>query len=73
MRHPLLYHLCAAIEPRVFAIGDDDGLARVCQDGAVLPPGRAAQVPAEYADRVWEASDCCPGDCLRVQDGADAR
>lgn len=56
--------LCAAIEPRVFAIGDD-GLARVLQADA--------DVPAEYADRVWEASDCCPGDCIRIKDAADAR
>jgi ferredoxin len=56
--------LCAAIEPRVFAIGDD-GLALVLQ-----PNG---DVPAEYADRVWEASDCCPGDCIRIHDATDAR
>ena len=56
--------LCAAIEPRVFDIGAD-GLAVVrLGDG---------EVPAEYADTVWEASDCCPGDCIRVQDAADAR
>lgn len=64
--------LCAAIEPRVFDIGED-GLARVRQDGQTLAPGRAAAVPAEYADTVWEASDCCPGDCIRVHDGTDAR
>jgi ferredoxin len=56
--------LCAAIEPRVFAIGAD-GLALVLHANG--------EVPAEYADRVWEASDCCPGDCIRVDDGTDTR
>ena len=42
--------LCQAIEPRVFALGDN-GLAGVLHDGQVLPlgPGDAATVPADLA------------------------
>jgi ferredoxin len=60
--------LCELIEQRVFVLGED-GIARVRQDGAVLPPGRAnpADVPDSYADRVREASQACPGNCIRFQ------
>ena len=60
--------LCELIEPRVFVLGDD-GLARVQHDGDVLPPGpdNAALVPADCADRVREASQSCPGECIRVE------
>ena len=60
--------LCELIEPRVFLLGDD-GLARVQHDGDVLPPGpdSAARVPADCADRVREASQSCPGECIRVE------
>jgi ferredoxin len=53
----------------VFARSEDDGLARVRQDGRVLPPGpdNPAEVPDGYADRVREASRACPGDCIRFQ------
>lgn len=61
--------LCELIERRVFVVGEDDGLARVQQDGRVLPPGpgNPAQVPDSYADRVGEASRACPGGCIRFQ------
>ena len=60
--------LCELIEPRVFVLGGD-GLARVQHDGDVLPPGpdNAAPVPSDCADRVREASQSCPGGCLRVE------
>jgi ferredoxin len=60
--------LCAAIEPRVFAL-DDKGLAGVLRDGQVLPlgPDDAAPVPAEYEAEVRDASDSCPGDCIRLE------
>jgi ferredoxin len=48
--------LCEMIEPRVFAIGDD-GLARV----------RAAEVPPECEDEVRDASESCPGGCIRLE------
>jgi ferredoxin len=59
--------LCAAIQPRVFAIGDD-GLARVRQGDQVLPPGpdHLAVVPAEYEADARDASDCCPGGCIQL-------
>jgi ferredoxin len=59
--------LCEAIEPRVFATGDD-GLARVRQEDRVLPPGpdNAAEVPADCQDAVLDASQSCPGGCIRV-------
>lgn len=62
--------LCELIEQRVFVLGED-GLARVQQDGRVLPPGAGnpAEVPDSYADRVREASRSCPGDCIRFQIG----
>ena len=61
--------LCELIEPRVFVLGDD-GLACVQDDGRVLPPGpdNAARVPADCADRVREASQSCPGGCIRVEE-----
>ncbi len=61
--------LCQAIQPRVFAIGDD-GLARVRQDDQVLPPGpdHAAAVPGEYEADVRDASDSCPGGCIQLAD-----
>jgi len=48
----------------------DDGLARVQDGGRVLPPGpdNAARVPADCADRVREASQSCPGECIRVEE-----
>ena len=60
--------LCELIEDRVFALGED-GLARVRQDGRVLPPGpgNQAEVPDSYADRVDEASRACPGGCIRFR------
>lgn len=60
--------LCQAIEPRVFGIGDD-GLARVRQGGQLLPPGpdNQAPVPAECEANVRDASDSCPGDCIRLE------
>lgn len=60
--------LCQAIEPRVFAIGDDDGLARVRQGDEVLPPGpdNAAAVPVECEDNVEDAVDSCPGGCIQL-------
>jgi ferredoxin len=59
--------LCQAIQPRVFAIGDD-GLARVRQGDQVLPPGpdHPATVPAECEADVRDASDSCPGGCIQL-------
>lgn len=59
--------LCALIEQRVFAQSEEDGLVRVRADGRVLRPGPAspAEIPDHYADRVREASQACPGDCIR--------
>lgn len=61
--------LCQAIEPRVFAIGDD-GLARVRQGDQVLPPGpdNTAAVPAQCAANVQDAVDSCPGGCIQLRD-----
>lgn len=47
--------LCEVIEPRVFLIAGD-GLASV----------RAEDVPAECEATVTEASQSCPGGCIRV-------
>jgi ferredoxin len=60
--------LCQAIEPRVFALGDN-GLAGVLQDGQILPlgPDKAATVPAEYETDVRDASESCPGECIRLE------
>ncbi|HEY1823233.1 MAG TPA: ferredoxin [Trebonia sp.] len=60
--------LCQAIEPRVFALGDN-GLAGVLRDGQILAlgPDDAATVPAEYEAEVRDASDSCPGDCIRLE------
>jgi ferredoxin len=62
--------LCQAIEPQVFAIGDDDGLARVREGDQVLPPGpdHAAVVPPECESNVQDAMDSCPGGCIQQQD-----
>jgi ferredoxin len=60
--------LCQAIEPRVFAIGDEDGLARVRQGDEVLAPGpdNAAAVPVECEANVEDAVDSCPGGCIQL-------
>ena len=60
--------LCQAIQPRVFAIGDD-GLARVRQGDLVMPPGpdSAAAVPAGCEADVQDASDSCPGGCIQLE------
>jgi ferredoxin len=60
--------LCEMIEQQVFALGED-GLARVQQDGRVLPPGpgNPAEVSDGYAVRVREASRACPGNCIRFE------
>ena len=60
--------LCQAIEPRVFAIGDEDGLARVRQCDEVLAPGpdNAAAVPVECEANVEDAVDSCPGGCIQL-------
>ena len=61
--------LCELIENRVFVLAEEDGLSRVQQNGRVLPPGpgNAAEVPDSCADRVREASQACPGNCIRFQ------
>jgi ferredoxin len=61
--------LCQAIQPQVFAIGDD-GLARIRQGDELLPPGQenAAAVPAEYEADVQDASDACPGGCIQLEE-----
>jgi ferredoxin len=63
--------LCEMIEQQVFAVGED-GLARVRQDGRVLPPGpgNPAEVSDGYAARVREASRACPGNCIRFETAA---
>lgn len=60
--------LCEVIEPRVFAIGDD-GLARVRRGDEILPPGpdNAVDVPPGCEDEVRDASESCPGGCIRVE------
>ena len=60
--------LCQAIQPRVFAIGDD-GLARVREGDQVLPPGadHAAVVPAECESDVQDATASCPGGCIQLE------
>ena len=62
--------LCQAIEPQVFAIGDDDGLARVRQGDRVLPPGpdNRATVPAECEANVQDAVDSCPAGCIQAEE-----
>lgn len=64
--------LCAAIEPRVFTLGAD-GLARVLADGRALPPGpgNQAAVPAGCAANVRDASESCPGECIRVEEARE--
>lgn len=66
--------LCEAIEPAVFALGDD-GLARVRQGRRILPPGPdgVARVPVECEDRVVEADQGCPGGCIRIEPQNQAR
>ena len=61
--------LCQAIEPRVFAIGDEDGLARVMQGDQVLPPGpdSAAAVAVGCEANVEDAVDSCPGGCIQLE------
>ncbi len=61
--------LCEAIEPLVFALGDDDGLARVREGDQILPPGadHAATVPPECESNVQDASDSCPGGCIQLE------
>ena len=63
--------LCQAIQPQVFAIGDD-GLARIRQGDGLLPPGpeNAAAVPAGYEADVQDASDSCPGGCIQLEEEA---
>lgn len=60
--------LCELIEPRVFAIGDD-GLARVRRGDEILPPGpdNAVEVPRGCEDEVRDASESCPGGCIRLE------
>jgi ferredoxin len=83
--NPAVYDAVAAARPgetarayplmllglRVFALGED-GLARVQQDGRVLPPGpgHPAEVSDGYAARVREASRACPGDCIQFETAA---
>lgn len=59
--------LCELIEPRVFVIGAD-GLARVRHGDEILPPGPggSAEVPAGSEEEVRDASESCPGGCIRV-------
>lgn len=59
--------LCELIEPRVFTVADD-GLARVKRGEEVLPPGEdnAVEVPAGCEDEVRDASESCPGGCIRL-------
>jgi len=60
--------LCELIEPRVFAIGDD-GLARVRRGDEILPPGpdSTVAVPPGCEDEVRDASESCPGGCIRLE------
>jgi ferredoxin len=60
--------LCELIEPRVFAIGDD-GLARVRRGDEILPPGpdTTVTVPPGCEDEVRDASESCPGGCIRLE------
>jgi len=60
--------LCELLEDRVFVLADDC-VARIRQDDRVLAPGadNPAEVPDEYASRVREASQACPGGCIRFR------
>jgi ferredoxin len=62
--------LCQAIEPKVFTLAPDDGLARVLVGDQALPPGpeHQATVPADCEANVRDASDSCPGDCIRLEE-----
>lgn len=60
--------LCELLEPSVFAI-DADGLAVVRDGDATVPPGPggAVTVAPEAERQVLEASQACPGRCIRIE------
>jgi ferredoxin len=60
--------LCELIEPSVFVIGAE-GLAVVRDGDAVLPAGPAGTVTVspEIERQVEEASQACPGRCIRIE------
>lgn len=60
--------LCEVLEPDIFAI-DADGLAVVRDGDAALPSGRtgALTVPQDHEREVLEASQACPGRCIRIE------
>ena len=59
--------LCELLEPIVFTIGED-GLAVVHDGDSVLPAGPAGTVTVspESERQVLEASQACPGRCIRI-------
>jgi ferredoxin len=60
--------LCEAIEPSVFTISED-GLAVVHAGNGVLPAGPVGTVTVapENERQVQEASQACPGRCIRIE------
>jgi ferredoxin len=63
--------VCESITPQVFAM-DDEGLATVIDDGAVLPEGGApagAVIPPGQVALVRDAAAACPGGCIHIVEG----
>jgi ferredoxin len=60
--------LCEVLEPDVFAL-DADGLAVVRDGDSVLPsgPAGALTVSPDFQREVLEASQACPGRCIRIE------
>lgn len=60
--------LCEVLEPNVFVLGGD-GLAVVRDGDSTVPAGaaNAVTVPSECERQVLEASQACPGRCIRVE------
>jgi len=62
--------LCVDVVPEVFTLLED-GIAYVCEDGAVLnDPGMSesqALVPEQHQDAVVRAALICPGECIFLE------
>lgn len=60
--------LCEVLEPSVFVIGAD-GLAAVRDGDSALPagPAGALTVSPDCEREVLEASQACPGRCIRIE------
>jgi ferredoxin len=64
--------LCEEEAPELFAIGQDDFLAYVRQDGKILDQpggeGSQAEVPERLIPLAEECAKACPAECIHLVD-----